>query len=215
MSEFPSCPLCGNHETLFYFEDKKRSYHQCGNCDLVFVGAEYQLSAKDEKEEYDKHENALDDKGYLQFLSRMYEPVLERIRPSSAGLDFGSGPAPALAQHLRSLGHQVDTYDLYYAPDTSVFNNSYDFITCTEVIEHLATPLVEFEQMLKLLRPDGVLGIMTKLVINKERFANWHYKNDPTHISFFSRKAFEYLAQCYNLNLEFIGQDVMIFTKAQ
>jgi len=137
------------------------------------------------------------------------------VKANSLGLDFGCGPAPALANKLSQLGHDVNVYDIYYAPNNEVLTKQYDFITCTEVIEHLASPTTQFELLIKMLKPDGILGIMTKLVLNKERFANWHYKNDPTHISFFSRKTFEYLAKRYELKLEFIGQDVMIFTKVR
>ena len=215
MSEALNCPLCGESNAPLFFQDKRRPYHRCNRCFLVFVPKPYHLTVEQEKAEYDKHENQLEEPGYLKFLSRMYEPIHERVAEASQGLDFGCGPAPALANRLNQLGHEVVTYDLYYQPDTSVLRQEYDFVTCTEVIEHLASPAKEFERMLALLKPAGLLGIMTKLVINKDRFANWHYKNDMTHISFFSRRTFEYLAATYRLQLEFIGSDVMLFTKAR
>ena len=215
MSEALNCPLCGESNAPLFFQDKRRPYHRCNRCFLVFVPKPYHLTVEQEKAEYDKHENQLEEPGYLKFLSRMYEPVHAAVPASSSGLDFGCGPAPALANKLTQLGHSMATYDIYYQPDTRVLEQSYDFITCTEVIEHLASPLVQFEQMLNLLKPQGLLGIMTKLVINQERFTSWHYKNDPTHISFFSRETFEYLAKRYGLNCEFVGADVILFTKAQ
>ena len=215
MSEALNCPLCGESNAPLFFQDKRRPYHRCNRCFLVFVPKPYHLTVEQEKAEYDKHENQLEEPGYLKFLSRMYEPVHAAVPASSSGLDFGCGPAPALANKLKQLGHSMATYDIYYQPDTRVLEQSYDFITCTEVIEHLASPLVQFEQMLNLLKPQGLLGIMTKLVINQERFTSWHYKNDPTHISFFSRETFEYLAKRYGLNCEFVGADVILFTKAQ
>lgn len=216
MTKDLSCPICetqvGQHP-LFH-QDKKRPYHRCPTCSLVFVPSAFHLSNEDEKAEYDKHENAIEDLGYIQFLSRLYEPLLKRVNPQSCGLDFGCGPGPALAHKLEQLGHKMALYDLYYYPDTQVLEQQYDFVTCTEVVEHLAKPLEQFETLLACLKPGGTLGLMTKLVISQERFANWHYKNDPTHISFFSRETFEYLAQRYGLAIDFVGADVILITKA-
>ena len=54
---------------------------------------------------------------------------------------------------------------------------------------------------------------MTKRVTGKEAFATWHYKLDPTHISFFSEKTFEWLGDKWGVEPEFIGDDVVLFTK--
>ena len=62
---------------------------------------------------------------------------------------------------------------------------------------------------------DGVLGIMTKLVIDRKAFSNWHYKNDLTHVCFFSHFTFEWLTQKYDAQLEIIDADVILLTKTQ
>jgi SAM-dependent methyltransferase len=196
-----------------YHSDKRRDYWQCSHCDLVFVAPHQHLSATQEKAIYDTHENVLEDLGYRRFLSRVSEPLLSRLAPTSSGLDFGCGPGPLLSKMFTEAGHRMAVYDLYYAKNTSVFKNTYDFITCTEVIEHLAQPKQTLTQLFALLRSGSPLAIMTKLVIDVDRFSSWHYKNDMTHISFFSRKTFEYIAAQYCCGLEFIGSDVIILTK--
>jgi hypothetical protein len=203
-----TCPLCSS-DSKFYLEDKKRSYRQCSTCDLVFVPEKYILTADEEKAEYDLHENDPEDPGYRKFLSRIFDPVQERSKPAARGLDFGCGPGPALSQMFSEAGYEMAKYDLYYFPDDSVLNSTYDFVTCTEVIEHIRESEAAFELLFKL-TPDGVLGLMTKLVKDKEAFAGWHYKNDPTHIRFYSRKTFEYVAEKFKLKVEFIGSDVII-----
>ncbi|KAF7768939.1 hypothetical protein PCIT_a3467 [Pseudoalteromonas citrea] len=213
MQPAPNCNLCDSNDVIHYFSDKRRDYWQCSHCHLVFVGSAQHLSSTQEKAIYDSHENTLEDLGYRHFLSRVSEPLLSRLRPASDGLDFGCGPGPLLAQMLTEAGHNMSVYDLYYANDISVLNGQYDFITCTEVIEHLAQPRKTLIQLLTQLKHGAPLAIMTKLVIDVDRFANWHYKNDMTHISFFSRKTFEYIAVHYHCELEFIGKDVIILTK--
>ena len=47
-----------------------------------------------------------------------------------------------------------------------------------------------------------------------KRLPGWHYKNDQTHVVFFSRQTFEYLAERDKLDLEFIGNDVILLRKS-
>jgi hypothetical protein len=54
---------------------------------------------------------------------------------------------------------------------------------------------------------------MTKLVIDRDAFATWHYKNDPTHVCFFSVDTFHWLADLWRAKIEFIGNDVIILEK--
>ena len=171
------------------------------------------LSAAAEKAIYDSHENDLQDAGYRRFLSRLADPLLQRVAPQSYGLDFGCGPGPLLAHMLREAGHTVELYDLYYANRPEVLNHRYDFVVSTEVVEHLAAPGKVLQKLLSMLKPGCPLALMTKLVIDKTRFQSWHYKNDLTHISFFSRATFEYFARQLDCDLEFIGNDVIILTK--
>ena len=81
------------------------------------------------------------------------------------------------------------------------------------MVEHLARPLVELETLWGLLKPGGQLAMMTKLVASPEKFASWHYKSDPTHISFFSDATFNYLGERWGSAPEFICADVILFQK--
>ena len=105
-------------------------------------------------------------------------------------------------------------YDPIYAPQESVLKNRYDFIACSEVVEHFRMPGREFGNLWQLLEPGGWLGIMTKLVLDQQAFSRWHYKNDPTHISFFSRETFSCLAEHFSAGLEFVGSDVILLRKS-
>ncbi|WP_070970868.1 class I SAM-dependent methyltransferase [Vibrio sonorensis] len=210
-----TCPLCSSEHTQDYFSDKRRDYLQCQQCELVFVPAEQRLDAKSEKAHYDLHENDPSDQGYRRFLSRIADPVVDRIEPESNGLDFGCGPGPTLSLMLEERGHHMSLYDIYYHPDERVLDATYDFLTATEVIEHLYEPNKVWQQWLNLVKPNGWIGLMTKMVIDVEAFANWHYKNDQTHVVFFSRQTFRYLAERDQLELEFIGNDVILLRKTR
>ena len=208
----PPCPLC-QQATEFYCRDRRRPYFVCNQCAMVHVPADWHLSAEQERAQYDLHDNQVDDPAYRQFLARLATPLLERLPADAEGLDFGCGPGPALAAMLTEQGHPTAVYDLYYAPDTAVFSRQWDFITSSEVVEHLARPHAELERLWRCLQHGGWLAIMTKRVTNLSAFTNWHYKNDPTHISFFSEQSFVWLAEQWQAKLEFTAADVVLLQK--
>ena len=208
------CPLCLSKATLqVYHQDSRRTYLRCSGCGLVKVADQYLLSEKDEKAQYDLHQNDPDDPDYRKFLSRTFDPLMARISQSSVGLDFGCGPGPTISIIAEERGVKVSNYDLYYYNHPEVFQKQYDFVTMTEVIEHIAVPSKLLEQLDLLLKPKAILAIMTKRLVDHDQFMNWHYKNDPTHICFYSIDAFRWMAQKFNWQLEVIDKDVVFFYK--
>lgn len=206
-----NCPLCGDLSLLPFHRDKFRDYLKCQQCSLVFVPPLQHLSVDEEKAIYDLHMNDLDDVGYRRFLSRLATPLLARLTRPCLGLDFGCGPGPLLAHMLTEHGHDVVLYDPLFAPGGQYRQHRYDFITGTEVVEHFRYPAQEFQRLFELLQPDGLLALMTKLVIDAQAFAKWHYKNDPTHIAFYSIATLQWLADRYQKQLVLIDKDVMLF----
>jgi SAM-dependent methyltransferase len=166
-----------------------------------------------EKAEYDLHTNSPEDAGYRKFLSRLSDPLCDRLPRACRGLDFGCGPGPTLSVMLAEAGHDISLYDPFYAPDTSTLRGQYDFITASEVVEHLQRPGQELTLLWRLLRPGGYLGLMTKLVRDVEAFAGWHYKNDVTHVCFFSTATWQWWSASVGASLEILGDDVILLRK--
>lgn len=186
---------------------------RCDHCALVFVPPTFYLTSAEEKAEYDLHQNAIFDQGYRGFLSRLAGPLLERIPAGARGLDFGCGPGPALAAMLTEAGCEMRLYDVFFYPDRAPLEKSYQFVTATEVVEHLHNPGAELALLWQLLEPGGYLGIMTKLVRDQQAFAGWHYKNDLTHVCFFSEQTWRWWSQAKGAQLERFGADVMLLRK--
>jgi 2-polyprenyl-3-methyl-5-hydroxy-6-metoxy-1,4-benzoquinol methylase len=207
-----NCPLCA-YSSRFYAEDTQRSYFQCPQCDLVFADPASHLDAAAEKAIYDLHQNDPGDSGYRAFLARLATPLIERLQPGMAGLDYGCGPGPALAQMLSEAGMRVALYDPFYAPNADVLTRTYDFVTCTETVEHFRRPADDWEQLVALLRPGAWLSVMTQMVINRERFYRWQYKNDPTHLNFYSAAVFRWLAGRFQLEIQQVDRDVVLLRK--
>ena len=206
-----SCPLCKSSEFSPHFKNKQRKFFCCVVCNLVFVPANQHLSKKEEKTIYDLHQNDPFDEDYRYFLSRLTIPMIRRLNPGDWGLDFGCGPGPALAEMMKENGFKVDLYDPIYHNNTQALNKSYDFVCCTEVVEHFRTPAQDISLLFSMLKPGGWLGIMTKLTRDREAFKNWHYKNDLTHVCFYSRTTFNWLAKKFKSSVEYHGSDVIIF----
>jgi len=159
------------------------------------------------------HENDVQDQGYRRFLSRLITPLLEKLDPNQKGIGFGCGPGPALSAMLEERGHRVDLYDPFYYNHLSVFHENYDFICATEVVEHLRDPHKDFIALFKMLKTGGWLGIMTKLVIDKPAFSQWHYIRDMTISVFTVAAPLNTSPQRFNAALYFAENDVIFLNK--
>jgi hypothetical protein len=206
------CPLC-YHGVGPYAEDRRRAYFHCPRCELVSADPRSHLDAASERAYYDLHENDPADPGYRHFLGRLIGPLLGRLTTGMRGLDYGCGPGPTLSIMLEEAGMHMEDYDPQYRPDPGALGRQYDFVTCTEVVEHFRQPSRDWAGLTALLRPGAWLGIMTKLVISRERFAAWHYKDDPTHVSFHSPGTFAWLGEQFGLAVDRVDRDVMLLKK--
>lgn len=210
---FNHCPLCSSKNTQLYHTDNTREYHKCWACDFIFVPVVFHLSEVAEKSRYDLHNNDSHDANYRQFLSQVANPLLERHPKEARGLDFGCGPGPTLSVMLKEKGCKVDLYDKFYAKNDEVFTRQYDFITATEVVEHLRNPAFEIKRLIGLLKPQSMLFLMTEMLSDNTKFADWYYKNDPSHVGFFSQKTFANLAKRWQLKLTIISDRVVILQR--
>ncbi|WP_051333410.1 class I SAM-dependent methyltransferase [Aliagarivorans marinus] len=205
------CSLCASPNCQHFYQDRRRDYYRCGHCDLVFVPAEQHLSSRDELAEYQLHENDPDDQGYLRFLNRLAEPMLQRLSADSQGLDFGCGPGPAMSLLFGEAGVAMANYDPLFANQPELLTQQYDCVSCSEVAEHFNQPSQSWPLLLSLLKPGGLLGVMTKRHLGLARFKQWHYKNDLTHVAFYSDQTMEWLAHNFQLDLELVSADVALF----
>lgn len=207
------CPVCQTSPLAEFRVVSHQRYLRCGVCQATVMDETCRLSPEQERRIYEFHDNNPADPGYRRFLSKLTDPLLERLFPGAVGLDFGCGPGPALATMLEARGLSVSLYDPYFHPAPEVLSETYDFITCTEVVEHLYEPAKVFRQLDRMLRPGGWLAVMTCFQTDDDRFDNWHYRRDPTHVVFYRAATFEWLAAAYGWVLEIPVKDVALFRK--
>ena len=189
------CVVC--HEKLnkvYKIIDNKR-YWKCDICFAIFLEKKHHLNKTLEKKHYLKHQNYIANPGYRKFLSKLSDPLIKELSNGDEGLDFGCGHGPALADILINNGFKVQLYDPFFFPDKKVFNKQYDFITCTETVEHFFDPFEEFILLNNLLKKGGLLAIMTSFLPKEDLFENWYYRRDPTHVVFYSEETFRVIAR--------------------
>jgi hypothetical protein len=186
-------------------------FHQCDQCGLVFKDELHLIDSNKELARYLEHNNEVEDVGYQNYFIQSIE---QNIKPfinfkDYHILDFGSGPNPVL-QHVfnNQYGVEISIFDKYFANDSKVLENTYDLITCIEVIEHIFDVRQIFNLFDRLLNKQGYLFIMTnfttvdfKTNYETDTFSKWFYIRDITHMVFFSLKTFEFFASLYNYKI--------------
>lgn len=189
-----ACPLCGA-TTGASWRETTGVYRLCASCDLVSRDPATWLDAAAERAYYGTHDNRIDDPGYRRFLAQLVEPLMAQLTPGARGIDYGCGAAPALAAMLSEAGFPAVGYDPFFAADETALDARYDFVSCTEVLEHMHAPLRDLARIDAMLAPGGVLGLMTELRPPMAGFSRWHYHRDPTHVGFHSEASLRWIAR--------------------
>lgn len=210
----PACRICGADRSEPFQAVQSQDYWRCAACAGVFLDASQLPDAATECARYALHQNDPADARYRGFLNKLAEPLMQKLAPGREGLDYGCGPGPALARMLAEAGHRVTLYDPFFHTDASALERTYDFITCTEVAEHFHDPAREFARLDSLLRPGGWLGIMTCFLPDGQRFDEWHYRRDETHVAFYRPETFHRLAGQFGWHCEIPVKDIVLMRKS-
>jgi hypothetical protein len=203
------CPLC-QASTAQQLEVASQFY-DCPSCGTVFRHPQFFISSEKEKARYLLHENDVTNDHYRAFVSPIVTAVCNDFTPPGPGLDFGAGTGPVISEMLRNQGYKMNLWDPFFHPEASVLEHKYKFIVCCEVIEHFHEPFVEFQRMKNLLLPSGKLYCKTALLPKKKAFANWYYKNDPTHVIFYSEKNLKWIQRQVGYTDVSVGEQLIIF----
>ena len=210
LSEWP-CPLCGTAVAPAIVVGRTR-YAQCPECDLISLDPSLRPLPLDEVLRYTSHHNDADNEGYRSFLARLANPVRSRLSVGTEGLDFGCGPSPVLAGMLTETGCPTVGYDPVFEPRAERLLRQYDFIVCSEVVEHFHHPASAFTLLGGLAVAGGLLGIMTRFHQPGVPFATWWYRRDSTHVCFYSEATMRWIAAHHGWSVEIPETDIVLFT---
>lgn len=105
-------------------------------------------------------------------------------------------------------------YDPFFFPDTEALDARYDFVVCTEVVEHLRRPAEVFRRLDGLLAPGARIGILTGILEDDAAFPGWWYHRDFTHIVFYRPETLSWISKRHGWSLERPGHvDAAIFRR--
>lgn len=192
-----NCPLCSGDGIPVNGPDSRRFY-RCRRCALIYVDSADYLTEAKEREFYGTHQNEINDEGYRRFLSQIVAALRPYLRSGMRGLDYGCGPVKMIETLLAEEGYACTSFDPFFHP--TELQGPYDFVIATEVVEHFRNTALEWQTMIELVRPGGLLAVMTELQPEDRAFSGWRYARDPTHTSFYHRQTIALLSQRYVLS---------------
>jgi 2-polyprenyl-3-methyl-5-hydroxy-6-metoxy-1,4-benzoquinol methylase len=221
------CPLCECGATRPFQPELADAFRECPDCALVFLEPHAHPSLQAERARYLTHNNSADDPGYRKYLSDAVEPLVEVLeegisasgvdpaaaRASLRGLDFGCGPGPAVQTMLAEQGIECANYDPFFAFAPDLLERPYDFVICTEVVEHLRRPGHAWDLLDRLLKRGGWLSVRTEILTPDVDFETWWYRNDETHLCFYRSETMEWIADSYEWSLVEPRPNVRLFQK--
>lgn len=205
----PKCLLCSSEtspisaaSTELKIVEGTERFFRCDTCGAVSVPRELHLTDSDEIERYGLHDNSLENNGYRKYLSGVTLDVKEAVSDikSRTVLDYGAGDEAVLTTLLKEEGIDCTAYDPNYE-SLSILNGTYGLIIACESAEHFRDPREEFARINEHLTSGGYLWIRTEMLESAPYFSGWWYKNDLTHIFFYSHKTMNYIAELFNWEL--------------
>jgi len=208
-----SCPLCYTKSLQPEIEGPVgRFFYLCEICKLVFEGKNNRPNRDAEKERYLEHNNSIQQEGYVNHLNQAIKPALKYLKPDFRGLDYGCGPVPTLHLLVEQEGFTCEFYDPIFFPEFPL--GSFDFIFATECFEHFFRSAHELQKLEGLLKPGGILVVMTQLWKDIARFKAWRYAQDTTHVVFYHEQTFRYISAHFGFEiLEIEKERVVILRK--
>ena len=215
------CKIC-NQNVIEYgsailLNEFKVRYFQCGNCGYIFTESPYWIG--------DAYSNPINesDIGIIQrnirisYLSRAVITLF--FNSHKTFLDFGGGYG-IFTRMMRDAGYNFYHYDEHcenlFAKQFEILineNKAFELLTAFELLEHIESP-VEF--LGKLLQYSSNILISTELLPSpKPVLDEWWYfgLEHGQHISFFTRRSLELMANFYDRNLVSDGKKFHLITK--
>jgi len=150
--------------------------------------------------------------------ARGVDHLLRHVKRHTIGLDYGGGSGRTCA-HLRERGYRYDTFDPFGARAlTPEFAGRYNFCSAFEVAEHTPDPRGFVAAIVELASKERLaIFIGTQLhdgiVSDASRLSWWYAGPRNGHISLYSRRSMQLLAQRFGLDYTPFSGRTHLFTR--
>ena len=208
-----TCRVCGGTSPLYY--ENGRQFFRCSACDFIF--SDLAVSRRQEEQHYKGQWGLAEPQSWRSKAELLLNLILQYTDPRSI-LDFGSG-CGGLTEALRGLGISTTPLEpmIHGFLKDQHYAQPFDAIVGVEVIEHLPDPLGELRELEKVLAPGGVMVFSTLLTNpfidhpqSRELFSDWWYKDDPTHVGFFSNRTLDTLSRIRNYEIDVFADKLFV-----
>lgn len=205
------CPACGSDACVRVGEKDKFAMSRCRACGTLYVA---ELPGAGELEDYDSYYGA-ENLAVPEFINKRLDEIIAGFEPYKQNgllLDVGCGAGTFMqaarrsgwdavgvevsataAEHNRAEGFEVFNGEL---ADARYPEGRFDVVVLSEVLEHVAEPGEMLREVLRVMRPGGLLWATTP---NGHGFSarslglKWSAVSPPEHLHLFSRGAVESL----------------------
>lgn len=213
-----NCKICSAESEYFgsalVLNKYDVKYFQCSNCRFVQTEEPYWLN-----EAYSNAISAVDVgivKRNLE-LSEVTKSLIQNyFKNEKSFLDYGAGYG-LFVRLMRDKGFDFRWYDkfaenLFSRNFEAEENYKFNLLTAFEVFEHLVDPHAELKEMLK--KGKSVFFSTTLLPRSNPKPGEWWYYSvfAGQHVSIFTKKSLEILADAHNLKLFSDGKNLHLFT---
>ncbi|PIQ95645.1 MAG: hypothetical protein COV67_13850 [Nitrospinae bacterium CG11_big_fil_rev_8_21_14_0_20_56_8] len=220
MTELASgtCKVCRSPSPVFY--SGERIFFKCPNCHLVFTE---HYPGKDAEERHYKSQWQTPNPGFWKSQADVLLDIVHRYRVPENILDFGSGTGE-LAGEISGRGYRVTCLEpmIHGFLKDQKYPFRFDVVVALEVFEHLHRLWEELIEIDKCLVRNGVIFCSTALTdpfIDREDaaacFAQWWYKDDPTHVNFFCTQSLEHVARKLDYDLAVYDSKAFVMLKGR
>lgn len=133
-----------------------------------------------------------------------------------AALTFGfdaEGVEPSKWLHAKAVALGLPVH-LGIFPQDSILKGPYDVVTLVDVIEHVSNPVELIQEIKKVLKPDGILVVVTpdvdSFMARLLRYKWWHFR--IAHIGYFNKKTLNLALQNGGFKLYQITRPTWFFS---